>query len=749
MDTGQIFEIFKESSPNIDSEKEIERKSRAITKVYPGLAVYPEPYVYLATNDIFKKILLAPTFQSILEIDFPQFDELSETQKRETLKFFEKSESLFFEVLSRKIFIFQGISEQEMGELSVLLTYFANDKGMIDKLEAMVLASQLAFPTCAVKPSGDQIQNFTEGYWALKGNSVLHHWVHFYQGSITDGSAAHYGRLIPKVTKFAQEALMLKGPTNFVKISWVILFIISIAYTFSFLWLFRNAPIIAGTFLSVKLFIFSDLGLFSVALGPGPHYFRDFLLLIAGPSYFVLFSNLLKSGSFLLPRKDKLTKSRYVALFKFVVLSFVMPFFFICLHNLDSFFHLGAVACFICALLLYNATILKAFFRSYALRAIIFGTLLALTSSLLAFQLLPDLTYSIHYAIASFFENPGGLLSLSSRYAKLLSVIFIVAVTMLVLKTFGKKDFLALYFSLISLFSLLYTIITPDRWHFHKTLELSIPLFCLATINIWNYLLSPKFRGLFDGWNQETDKSSENSNYAALAFEDLAKLIKKRMKAAIVFFQQKVRQISRSSAIPITAVVIVNLALSISSISSFYSERKETVIGYKSLIDNQYFESKPFSFEGRTFVGNINEKTEAKLLNFPSSVKFDFLLSELDKHILFIFDLQNGFGTPDLISYLSNLKNRRLFFELFTERPGASDILESYIPPSGMFLIENDLLVKEWNKYVVSKQSFPFTRSSVLQSRGLVSAIEIGKLVRKRCEPHLPPNKYWSVYKCP
>jgi hypothetical protein len=359
---------------------------------------------------------------------------------------FEKSSSLYFSERSGEVLALDQVDEGDENKLWMLETQRSVSRA---RLTSFLEESDRYYPECAV-PSIDR--GLTEGYWATKGASVLHHWVHLYEGGLPGGAHAQYGYAIPwSVREILQRSASL-GPTTFVRLSWFVFAACGLAYIAIFLYLFRGHPRLALAALLLKVFFFTRIGPFAILLAPGFHWFRE-LVLVAVPA--ILLSGA-SSWSAVGPRR---AWPRLVAAGAALLLcALVEPTFF-----------LVAVFCAVVAVLWGNYPAIAD--RVTANRRFFLPLLVILAAATIA-VLAPQ-----HSKLAYIAQKLRGddLVVPTAKYASRTLVICAAALGFLLVLRGRPRNVLHGYFALVALFASLYYFVTPDVFHFYKFAEYAVP----------------------------------------------------------------------------------------------------------------------------------------------------------------------------------------------------------------------------------------------------------------------------------
>ncbi|MGA7965391.1 MAG: hypothetical protein WCB49_05830, partial [Gammaproteobacteria bacterium] len=308
------------------------------------------------------------------------------------------------------------------------------------------------YPPCDV-PILDR--GVTEGYWAAKGTSVLHHWVHLYDGSLR-WTHAQYGYLVPTVASRLLEWSSALGPTRFVQVAWVLFALCGMAYIGLFFWLFRKYPYVALLALFFKVAVFFRLGDFALLLAPGYHWFRELVVLTGGV---LLYSFWGMPG----PGYGLQRKRAWVVGIGILGLCYLT----------DPLFCMIAVTCAVLAGVRVNASGIAEYARTRKQTFVwVVGALVVVCGVLMVLQ-----ASNMEYIADKLLHHNEGLFSWNPTYVAIVSAICLMAAGWLVLYCRTRGRLISSYFALITLISALYYAITPDRFHFLKFIGYSVPWF--------------------------------------------------------------------------------------------------------------------------------------------------------------------------------------------------------------------------------------------------------------------------------
>jgi hypothetical protein len=359
---------------------------------------------------------------------------------------FEKSSSVYFSERSGKLIALDRVDEEDQEKLLMLENRRSVSR---ENLSRFLEESDRYYPVCEAPRT---YRGFTEAYWATKGASVLHHWVHLYEGGLGGSVHAQYGYAIPWGVRSALEWSSSLGPTSFVRLSWLVFALCGVAYVAIFLHLFRDHPRLALAALLLKVFLFTKIGAFALLLAPGFHWYRE-LVLIALPA--IVLSTVSRSSAVGLRR----ALPRYIAAGAALLLCFLVePTFFVV-----------AVICAALAVLWGNSQAIANHIR--ANRRYFLVALVVLAGVGLVFVALQ----SSNLAYIAQKLRGDDLVVPAAKYVWRTRAVCVVAIGFLLVLRGRPQNFLQGYFTLVALFASLYYFVTPDAFHFYKFAEYAVP----------------------------------------------------------------------------------------------------------------------------------------------------------------------------------------------------------------------------------------------------------------------------------
>jgi hypothetical protein len=429
----------------------------------------------------------------------------------------------------------------------------------------------------------DLSKGVTELYWAAKGTSVAHHWAYFYEGAILSGTRkAQYGNLLPFIAKTFSDQFFQSSIVQFIKIAFGLFFVVAILYVIIFNQIFKifEPKFLIAPILLTKVYIFSKIGLFAQFLAPGYHWYRE--LITIAIFYFLV-------------QVKEFNRKTIAILFATIILSFLM----------DPSFLIISVAAFILTSL---------FSRKLNFKYIL---ILLCTGLIFLFALKNNIIYLID-SLKIVYEIIGLNQEILNDATKILCLA-VLGIFLNLASGFNKNY---IYFNFISLISFLYIIVTPDKFHYYKWLEYSLPMLAVLMYNIIFLIRSVRIRTNID---VQTENQFLLKTYR-FVYNNFSTMISLLCLGLILFAS-------------------INLYKLINTPPKYFHLR---------MFDNHqiFFNAEIFNINGREIGLNMSEDNIQQLSQFPKDLKYDYLISKNDKFILFLYDRKNNFGTVDLVPTL-------------------------------------------------------------------------------------------------
>jgi hypothetical protein len=476
------------------------------------------------------------------------------------------SSSLLYSKTDRRIFIADTPSPQDRA----LLEAFSRDHLTNPKASAQFINKASRLPFACQDSQGDT--NITDGYWATKGTGIIHHWVHLYESSFSDGKNVRhqYGTLIPRVARAFMLALPNGGPTSFAQIAWVLFAAAAVLYTLLVFRIFAATPITAALLILTKSAVFTSIAPFILLLAPGFHWYRELTIVI------MAYASLLTRDY-----RGKASPGENACNAGILLGAAV-----IC-YALDPSFATIAISAYFLALIPAQVIGSDRLRISPFVRSIAIGTGLALLSAttISNFQLLK-------YIFTTATTLDYGLYHFDSSQLLSVSCIIILSTTFALRSFFKPQPFLLTYFSIATAGAELYYFVTPDNFHFTKSIEYAIPFF---------FLLASSIR-----------------------FRSLASIL-----ALIILFSINIKHLD---AQPTQWELRIKTVKGVSVFSSAHT----------------------VTIHQRTMIAEIDPSLHQHLNAYPNQWRYDYLVSPVDKYITFLYDKHNGFEDPDFVSWLDS-----------------------------------------------------------------------------------------------
>ena len=550
-----------------------------------------------------------------------------------------------------------------------LLEFFAR-KNLIDSNWYDFQAQAVSYYSECIYPIDKGI---AEAYWATKGTSVLHHWAHLYDGALGFGGHSQYGYLVPFVSQFFVADSATDGPSRFVEFSWWVYYLCGLVYFSLLLAIFNKNPFAVLFFGLLKIAVFLKLGAFAILIGPGYHWSRELIFVSVGAlAYWIQVSSEKADG------------------FDWIKFGVISAFLFIVLYVLDPiYFVISLSLLFLASILKFRAFVFDLLHRSPLTMSVV------AVGVLISFGLLVFLggATKLQYIYEKLSTLGGSLFALGGSDTTIAVLLFIMACLFCVY-SMVVRNLLWLYFSLVSMVSLAYFLITPDRFHFLKYVEYSVPMFISTYIAIRASWLRSKF------------------------------VISSRVAKPIV-----------AALFALAALGVIQGAI---GLSNNYPHGAQLFT--RDYSGNKYFSWQSYSVNGRVINIDASDEFIDHLENFPGHVKTDYLLSPYDKHILFLYDRRNGFGNVDFVASLDS--QARL--------DGLIGVLSK---PNRSFSVLVDMTLVDFKDvpgiYVGDQPLGPLFLSSNIYRKARLRASRIASFVSAECVEDVNLRSgNWGVFKC-
>lgn len=432
----------------------------------------------------------------------------------------------------------------------------------------------------------------TEMYWATKGTAVIHHWGYLYDSSFSDGKPIHaqYGFLVSRTARAIADALGMPGPTGFVRVAWAVYWFIGVVYILAFLYVFRANIAIASVGLAWQIAAFASVDAFSVLLAPGYHWSRE-LVMILPPVLLELIPAI--SG-----QRDR----------RIVGVTIASLFFAAIGYALDPTFTLVAVASLALALVAYRWRDLR---NSFIARPVL-AAAAPLVIALAVLALLATDASNIAYVSANVSEYASSALADSARTSRLVFNLIAAAIA-ISLTAWRRVPLIAGYFGILSVIVYAFYVITPDNFHFAKYVEYVVPLYVALGIALHG---------------------------GTVTFSR--------------FVPGRHLWLSPASRLFATTLILVTLFLLSRSVQEITALPDSWALRTVDSEGIPYFTSRAVTINGRLLNADVNDETVARLRSFPVLQATRYVISPLDKYLLFLYDVHNGFDSVDATAWMDS-----------------------------------------------------------------------------------------------
>lgn len=573
--------------------------------------------------------------------------------------------SLYFDKGSGFVYAMDILGADEQN----LLEFFAR-KSLIDSDWYGFQAQAVSYYSECIYPID---KGLAEAYWATKGTSVLHHWAHLYDGTLGFGGYSQYGYLVPFVSQFFVAHSASNGPSRFIEFSWWVYYLFGLVYFSLLLAIFNKNPFAVLFFGLLKIAVFLKLGAFAILLAPGFHWSRELIFVSVGAlAYWIQVSS---------EKADR---------FDWIKFSVIGACLIIMLYFLDPIYCAISLALlFIASILKFRAFVFELLHRSPLMMSIVaVGVLISL--GLLVF--LGGAT-KLQYIYEKLSTLGGSLFALGGHDNTIAAMLFIMA-GLFCVYSMVVRNLLWLYFSLVSMVSIAYYLITPDRFHLFKYIEYSVPMFISIYIAIQASWLRSKF------------------------------VISSRIAKPIV-----------AALFGLTALGVIQGAIGLSN--NYPHESQLFTHDYSG---NKYFSWKSYLVNSRVINIDASDEFIDHLEKFPGHVKTDYLISPYDKHILFLYDRRNGFGNVDFVASLDSQARLDGFITLLSK-------------PNRSFSVLVDMTLVDFKDvpglYMGSQPLGGLFLSSNLYRKARLRASRIASFVLAECVENVDLRAgNWGIFKC-
>ena len=526
------------------------------------------------------------------------------------------SEALYFSKQTNMIY-----AQDKIDNISLTYLWMMKQDGeLLDSNLADLYNQAQRFYSPCVTPLSPR--GLTEGYWASKGTSVLHHWAHLYEAVVPGGpKLAQYGYLVPSLTQKVLSMQGVEGPTNFVRVSWFIFCVLGIFYIAAFFLLFPEDIFITSLFILVQIFVFFSLKQFYLLLAPGYHWFRELVVVALPLLYIKLFSYPVTENK----SANSFNWQNFLIFFSSLALS----------YYLEPLYTLLSLACIIFSYLWCNRLKISQILMS---GGNVIYSLAALTVCLPIFGVIFYGTQKLAYIIDKLSNGDFGLFNIFAAYKLIVYFLMFISSVVLLASKGTEKSFRLNYFALISMFISIYYFVLPDDAHFIKYLEFYVvflaAVYYSGLLNNDKVISFVKRNYIYRLVENIFISVGAGFNYSRFAGTIEARLVKGAAQTAIIF---------------ILAGACYNQVV---KIDYGHPERM-----YRDIWSGKpYFSSERIEINNRIIYADLSEDAIQHLKSFPNEVRSDFVISSYDKYLAFLYDRRNGFAAPDFSSWLNSAK---------------------------------------------------------------------------------------------
>lgn len=538
------------------------------------------------------------------------------------------SDGLFYSKTEHKF-----ISLDDISGYDIALLWGQRLSGGIlpEDLISFINESRNYYQACSTPPIR---AGFTEGYWAAKGSGPLHHWVHLYESTVPGPTKlAQYGYTIPYISKFIANELNGLNPSNFVQIAWMLFCLLGLVYIILYLNMFRQIYFISCIFLMIKISIFYSLGPYYHTLAPGYHWFRE-LVLLGVVTIFIYNLDIMQNNTN--NRKHQ----------RHVIFYFISAGTLAILYLTDPlYFVISAFSIFSSLAVCYYSSLAHVI-RNY--KRLVIGCVLVAPLFIVYFIYAHAAKFI--YIIDKFQNSDFGLFSEKSYYSFYVNCIILICILITYRLIDRPKHILLCIFSVICAITSIYFYSQPDDAHFKKYIELNIPFFLLmANSLVFQITITLQHLLLPNGKDSNIHDTPKSPN-AALGIY-LSRYIKslKHLINAIIYKKHNNPYQGATLIICVIAYFASNQLFLLSG-----SPQLERNI-YDDF-GNKYFVSEIHSINNISIDANIDENIISHLSSYPVTLHADYVISNYDKYLSFLFGVRNGFDSPDLVAWLNSSK---------------------------------------------------------------------------------------------
>ena len=648
------------------------------------------------------------------------------------------SRDLFFARQVNKLFAINFLTPADVSLISAL-----ESQGHVNSQDALRFkTAALSFGPPCVIPLADP--GVTEAYWATKGTAVLHHWAFLYDSSVHDGRPAHaqYGYLVSNLASIVARIVPIFspatvfGPTLFVRVAWMLFALVGFTYIICMFRFFSRDPLLVFLAITFQIYLFVSLFPFSILLAPGYQWTRELVLL--WPTIWLII-------------KGRTTNVRSVSVISFFVLIAVGAFL------LDpTFFLLSVIALSISAVLYFRSRLLKGALEHASLN----GFLTLGAAATIAFLFTTDhsnISYAIQHVIMM-----GNITAIGEHKLLIIALNWFTAMALIWLSLRRSVSFISLYFAIVSFGALAYYFTMPDEFHFAKYIAYLVPMYlCFAE---WLLDRAGGLRSSISNLLSTENATSQiiqlctvvaaaGALILALALPDLKTFFSfiasgnsaVQFGFLCLFFAlwilerahyyrfpfRKLRGVALKSVFAFGALSFIT-----ASVYTLYTPPWAWQLRIIDSLGQPYFRSSPHLIDGRLIDANLNSRTTSELGAFPGTAKFDYIVSPLDKYILFLYDAHNGFNSPDFVSSLDSAAKLSIIENMLLSSHATIEV--SYrslsVNPLAGILSNNPIIG------TIDDQS-------ALDIKARIRMAELSSFLLSHC-PSNKQNEYWISVHC-
>lgn len=592
-----------------------------------------------------------------------------------------RSRDLYYSRLYQRLYAIDFLGEDD----AAFLNRLAAARSAAPAGVAAFIAQAKSFAKPCNIPIVDS--GITEAYWSTKGTNILHHWAYLYDSSVRDGRPVHgqYGYLVSSLARWMSD-VSEPGPTGFVRTAWVVYAILGVVFIALFFYIFRAHASMAFAAVCWKVLVFITLTPFSILLAPGYHWARE-LALILPVFLFVLSARRLQRG-----RPARLT-GWIVFNAALVVTAYVLD---------PTFCILGIAGLLVATLITAHREIVAYVLARKKLAAIVITA--AIASLLLSVA--TDLS-NLHY-IASSLLTAGSFFSLSRLYLSIIEFNFVLAIIVVVMSWKGYLGTPAAYFAIISFPLAGYYMITPDDFHFRAYLGYLIPLYASVAVAIASALTydnKEALSSLIDGFIRSHVMASARGR------------ILMRYCLQVIFF----------------LVAILCIAFGLRDVSQ---QPWAWQLRISDSARKPFFASAPFIINGKYINADLSDATVRHLRNFPRVRDFRYLISPIDKYLLMLYNVHNGFNSADFVSSMDTYEKLH-------------SIEANIVSSGGVVVIDMESLEVDPSAAILSNNRVMgnINEMSALNVQSRLRVAELASFVISRCKRESASSR-WLIVRC-